>query len=407
MTLKSSRAYKGYVAYSYVRSGEDYRNFERVPEIARVPEYCDDNLSDSQRSHAERLVDESIVISLHDHVQVSPTKMSDQTEYLRQGRGFTGYEGLARSGMTAVFDNGVFPAPFSSANGWRFEDTIHDLGMRFCDIDHQDFVVIGKTTEDIRSAHASGRLAMFSGLEAATAIGNELDRLEVLYGLGVRMMGIAYSDSNQLGCGLGERSDSGLTAFGEAAVRRMNRVGMVIDVSHSGDRTALETIQISTAPVVMSHCGSREVWPSARMKPDKIIKDCAERGGMIGVEAAPHSTPSLRNTKHSLESVMDHFEHLIEVAGIDHVGFGPDTLFGDHVGLHKRAGSNSVSGQLGMTSGQYQGDFPRVDYVEGIESPAENFWNIAGWLVSHGYSDDEIRKVIGGNVLDVLDRIWG
>ncbi|GAB3918182.1 peptidase [Microlunatus endophyticus] len=399
MNLKSSMSYEGYTAYSYLRAGEDYQDFERVAEIARVPVYHDESLSDLQRQRAKQLIDQSIVISLHDHVQVSPADISQQPGYLRQGRGFTGYEGLARSGMTAVFDNGVFSAPFSSANGWRLDDTVHDLGMRLCDIDHQNFIIPGKTTEDIRRAHANGQLAMFSGLEAATVIGNELDRLEVLFGLGVRMMGVAYSNSNQLGCGLGERLDSGLTMFGEAAIRRMNRVGMVIDVSHSGDRTALETINLSSAPVVMSHCGSREVWPSARMKPDAIIQECASRGGMIGIEAAPHSTPSTQHPRHCLDSAMDHFEHLVDVVGIDHVGFGPDTLFGDHAGFHRRGGSSSTSGQL-------QGDYPRVDYVDGLENPGENFWNIAGWLVSHGYSDDEIRKVIGGNVLTVLDAIW-
>jgi membrane dipeptidase len=142
-------------------------------------------------------------------------------------------------------------------------------------------------------------------------IENEVDRLDVLYGFGVRQIGIAYSEANTVGSGLKERGDGSLTYFGERAVRRMNQLGLAIDISHSGDRTSTDVIQASTKPVFITHCGSREVWPTARMEPDAVIKACAEC-----------------------------------------------------------------------------------------------FYNIIGWLVSHGYSDDEIRAVTGGNILRVLEEVW-
>ena len=100
---------------------------------------------------------------------------------------------------------------------------------------------------DIHAAKADGRIALVAALEASTMIENDLDRIEVLYGFGVRQMGIAYSEANCLGAGLKERRDGGLTAFGRAAVERMNKVGMSIDVSHSGDVTSMDTIDFDEA----------------------------------------------------------------------------------------------------------------------------------------------------------------
>jgi membrane dipeptidase len=214
-------------------------------------------------------------------------------------------------------------------------------------------------------------------------------------------MGIAYSEANLLGSGLKERGDGGLTYFGEQAVERMNKLGIAIDISHSGDRTAMDVIEKSTKPVFITHCGSREVWPIRRMKPDAVIKACADRGGVLGLEAAPHTSLSHGHPAHSIESVMDHLIHCLDLVGIDHVTFGPDTLFGDHVGLHVAFADN-----LSIGPDDEGVSFPMVEYVDGLENPAECFYNIIGWLVKHDFSDDEIRKLVGGNTLRVLEQVW-
>jgi membrane dipeptidase len=304
--------------------------------------------------------------------------------------------------MTAVFDNGMDgTCCISSDAGWKYQDVLFDLGVRMADIAHQDYVIKAESLKDIRYAHETGRMAHVFALEAATMIENEVDRLDVLYGFGVRQIGIAYSEANLLGSGLKERGDGGLTYFGERAVTRMNKLGLAIDISHSGDQTALDVVKHSTKPVFITHCGSREVWPTNRMKPDAVIKACAERGGVLGLEAAPHTTLSEAHPRHSLESVMDHFTHLVDIIGIDHITFGPDTLFGDHVGLH-----DAFSGNLSISQAHGMVDHPRVEYVDGLENPAECFYNIIGWLVAHDYSDDEIRKVVGGNTIRVLEEVW-
>src|SRR5439155_1172765 len=126
----------------------------------------------------------------------------------------------------------------------------------------------------------------------------------------------------------------GLTEFGRQAVRRMNKLGIAIDVSHSGDQTSLDTIQASEKPIFITHAGARALWDTKRMKPDEVIKAMAAKGGVIGIEAAPHTTLTKKHPKHNIESYMEHFEYCADLVGIEHVAFGPDTLFGDHVGLH-------------------------------------------------------------------------
>ena len=204
-------------------------------------------------------------------------------------------------------------------------------------------------------------------------------------------MGVAYSEGNAVGAGLREPRDGGLTQFGRQVVRRMNKLGIAIDVSHSGDQTSLDTIEVSDRPIFITHAGARALWNTKRLKPDDVIKACAAKGGVIGIEAAPHTTLTERHPHHNIESFMEHFEYVANLAGIDHVAFGPDTLFGDHVGLH-----HVFASQLSIESSHAGPQIEEVGYVEGLENPSECFWNITRWLVTHGYSDDDIAKVIGG-----------
>jgi len=122
---------------------------------------------------------------------------------------------------------------------------------------------------------------------------------------------------------------------------------------------------------------------------------------VIGVEAAPHTTLSPDHPTHTLDSVMDHFEYLEKLVGIDHVGFGPDTIYGDHVGLH-----NVYAANLSLKQATGAQSFERVEYVEGLENPTEGSRTIIRWLVKHGYSDEDIAKAMGGNALRVLGEAW-
>jgi membrane dipeptidase len=392
--------YKGYKSYGYLDAGKDFRAFGLVKEIGRVEPYFYP-VSKVEEERVQSILEKNIVISLHDHSQIMPESFDELYAWVRSNRFSTGFEGLSVSGLDAVFDglgNGM--NLITSNYPWKWESVVHELGMRLCDIAHQDFVIEGKRVEDILRAHREGKVAFIPHIEGAQPIENELDRVDILYGLGVRCMGLVYSDSNALGSGLRERGDGGLTRFGEQVVERMNKLGMLVDVAHVGDKTSLDAIEVSGAPVVISHAGARAVWNSQRMKPDVVLRALAEKGGVIGIEAAPHTTMSKKHPQHSLESYMDHFEYCAQLMGLDHVTFGPDTIFGDHVGLHHYFEKQS------SVAWKEEGDqYTEVAYVKGLENISE-YPNIVRWLVTHGYSDDEIAKVVGMNTLRVLEKVW-
>jgi membrane dipeptidase len=297
-----------------------------------------------------------------------------------------------------------------SKGGWKWDEILQDLGIRLCDLAHQEFLIPAVRTEDIHRAHREGKLAWIASMEGAAMIENELDRIEVLYGFGVRLLGITYSEANALGSGLKEPRDGGLTVFGRKAVERMNKVGMLIDCSHCGDQTTLDTIDVSDHPIILSHIGARALWDSNRLAPDEVLVACAQKGGVIGIEAAPHTTLTYNRRTHNLEAFMEHFEYVKGLVGIDHVGFGPDSIFGDHVGLHHTYAANlSIQEAHGGTLKKRQEkgmDYEEVEYVEGIENPVEGSKNILRWLVKHGYSDEDVRKVMGGNALRLLGEVW-
>jgi membrane dipeptidase len=278
--------------------------------------------------------------------------------------------------------------------------------MRLCDLGHQDLVVHCRKVDDIRRAHTTGRVAWITSMEGAAMIENELDRIDLLHGFGVRALGITYSESNALGSGLKEVVDGGLTSFGRRAVERMNRVGMLIDCSHCGDRTTLDVIEASEHPIVLSHIGARALWNSNRLAPDDVLLACATKGGVIGVEAAPHTTLTRRHRRHGLDSFMEHFAYIVDLVGIDHVGFGPDTVYGDHVGLHRVYAANLSIRESRAGDASENDAFEEVAWVEGLENPTEGSWNILRWLVAHDYSDEDIEKVIGGNALRLLEAVW-
>jgi membrane dipeptidase len=396
-----------YRSWSYLRPGHDYRAFELASEVDRVaPQPV--VLSPAEEERARRLLADNIYVSLHEHASVFPAAIDQSPWYTHEGRMATAFEGLRRSHWDAVFDNlmdGILN--IESKSGWKWTEVIHDLGMRLCDLAHQDLVFHATTVDDIVRAHAEDRIAWIASLEGSAMIENELDRIDILFGLGVRAMGITYSEANALGSGLREPNDGGLTVFGRRAVERMNQVGMLIDCSHCGDRTTLDTIAASRKAIVLSHIGARALWDSNRLAPDDVLKACADKGGVIGVEAAPHTTITQKQTTHSLESVMEHFEYIRDLVGIDHVTFGPDTLYGDHVGLHGvYAAALSIKEAQSRGSAAATPSFPRVEYVAGLENPTEGSVNLVRRMVKQGYDDGDIAKVMGGNVLRVLKDVW-
>ena len=194
-----SRNKGGYRSFQYLERGSDYRAFDLAAEVDRVEPYRVP-LSADEEARAEVFARDHVMVSLHEHVGVFPARMEDTPAYCREGRMVTAFDGLADCLWDAVFDNlmdGI--GSIHSRNGWQWEDVVHDLGMRLCDLDHQDFLIHCKRVDDITGAHADGRIAWVASMEGAAMIENDLDRIDILFGLGVRALGITYSEANALG----------------------------------------------------------------------------------------------------------------------------------------------------------------------------------------------------------------
>jgi membrane dipeptidase len=419
IALGRNKQYDRYKPYQYLEPGRDYKEFKLRKAI--ISEWWEPvPLSKSEEERFTELMTKSVVMDLHAHPDISTENPYEIRECDKEGRNFIAYEALAISGLDCVFDNMMDGSSFiNTKHGWDWNSTIHDIGMRLCDIAHQDMLIHCKRADDIEYARKHGKVAWVAVLESASCIENEVDRLDILYGLGVRSIGVNYSESNMLGSGLKEHLDGGLTDFGYDALVRMNKLGFLVDVSHTSDLTALETIELSKDPIIISHAGARALTPTTRMFPDEVIQALGEKDGVMGIEAAPNLTVTEKHPLHSIDSYMEHIEYCIDLIGIDHVGCGPDTNYGDHVGLYltnmeqnsrlglghyQRPGKAGESKFLGIDMNI--GQLKELKYVRGMENPSECLQNVCRWMIKHGYSDAETQKIIGLNGLKLVGKVW-
>jgi len=408
--MGKKKVYDGYEAYGYLEAGFDYQEFKLSRADDRVAPYFVP-LSKGEEERFEEFVEKNVLVDLHEHPVLWPEDMGEAMELQHMGRDFTAYEALSRSRLDCVFDNLMDGTAYiTSYSGWKWNDVIHDIGVRLSDIHHQSMVTHCKTVGDIYDAAESGKVAMVLALESATPIENELDRIDVVHGLGVRSMGICYSESNMLGGGMGETLlDSGISDFGYDAIKRMNKVGMLIDVGHTNDRTAIETIEASGKPVYNSHSGPAAI-AQGHTNGDEVLRAFAENDGLMAVGGAGRGLRTEKNPVGSIESYMECVEYCIDLMGIDHVGCGPDTLYGDHQGLYKywfarRLGKHTRPGRAREDPYPIPQGVEDPGYVRGLENPNE-FVNIARWMIKHGYSDGEIAKIVGGNAIEMLKKVW-
>lgn len=362
-----------------------------VPEMPHAGEPYEIPLDPGDETKAETLLEELPLISLHEHPAYQPAEMEDRPEYVRSGRVRTPYD---------LLETGPLDAAFVGMMGVKtWDDAVRNLGMRRCDYVKSELVDVIETAEQLRSVGSDANFGAVLTVETSQLVGTDVDRLDVLYGLGVRSMGLTYSESNAVGTGLADQNrDGGLTSFGEDVITRMNELGILIDASHASDRTTLDAVEASDDPIILSHNGARALNDIDRLDPDEILEAVADAGGVIGIQAAPHNTASPDHHRHSIDSYMDHFEYLIDLVGIDHVAFGPDVSWGDHLELHR---------YFGKDLSQYP-DWVNldIDYVEGLENPNEAWENIVRWLVGNGYSDEEIRQVTSENIIRVAADVW-
>jgi membrane dipeptidase len=361
------------------------KQVNRVPSMV-VP------LDGEQQRRFERLMDSITMVDMHEHPMVLTEDVHYLGAYFRSHRYQWAYEGVRQGGWTGVATaNGLSCGANASEGSFaRFEDLLEEVALMQADLaKHKDVVRI-TCTDDITNARQRGAIGFLPTVEHL-ALGHELHRVDVLYGVGVRLAGLTYMRKTYVGDGQNDRTDCGLSELGVEVVRRMNDLGMVIDLSHAGSRTALEAIEHSQAPVVFSHNAAYAIWPTARTRRDEDFIACANKGGLVCVTAVPNS---LSNDPHqNINCVLDHYDYLVKLVGVEHVGIGTDTLVGDHVGFHKLGAARRAASGL-------PSEFPAA-YLDGLESPADGK-NIIRGLIARGYSDTDIARIAGLNAIDLL-----
>ncbi len=272
-----------------------------------------------------------------------------------------------------------------------------------------DFVSKAATPADIEEAKRAGRRCLYftcNGVpltQAWVSVEDELRYLRVFYHLGIRMMHLTYQRRNMIGSGSGEPSDGGLSDFGRAVIREMNRVGVIPDCAHSGWKTSLEAAQASERPVMASHsvCGGLSTDPHVRSKPDEVIKAIADTDGMIGITCIPRYLKGSGD----INSLLDHIDHVAKKFGVDYVGIGADVGYSSQNSSRER---QKVPRGLGKRRPDFRSLWPERKYEQTLEMIQSITWT--NWplftvgLVQRGYSDDDIKKIIGGNTMRVTRK---
>ena len=263
-----------------------------------------------------------------------------------------------------------------------------------------DTIAPATTAADILDAKETGKTGVVLGWQNSSPIENDLNRLALFHALGVRIVQITYNERNLVGNGCYERTDDGLSLFGQDLVREMNRLGMLIDLSHVGDRTTLEAAEMSAQPVACTHANARGFFDHPRNKTDDALRLIAQNGGVIGANAFP---PFLRNGFAStLSDYADAIEDLIERVGIDHVGIGTD-----YTQAQPKAFFDWIFSRQGTKLQDVSDAYPEnMLHPAGMETP-DSLSGVAGELARRGYADLDIAKILGGNWLRLFERVWG
>jgi membrane dipeptidase len=248
--------------------------------------------------------------------------------------------------------------------------------------------------EDIEKNRGGERIGILLGLEGAEPVEMNLGFLRCYHRLGLRIMNLTWHQRNQVADGVAEPSNSGLSNFGREVVREMNRLGIMIDVSHLSKRGIDDVLALSTQPVIASHSNAQAVCSHERNLEDRHIRGIAEAGGMIGVvflgRFVSEHNPSLSN-------VLEHVQHIESIAGPKHIGMGPD--YTDNcqdiiISSRRVAGPNQPV------------DDVSIPYAKGLER-MEDLPNFTAGLLSLGYSEETVRGVLGENFLGLFKKIFG
>ena len=264
---------------------------------------------------------------------------------------------------------------------------------------YSDMIFLGRTADDVRKAQKEGRTAIFFGFQNCSPIEDNIGLVEICHQLGVRFMQLTYNNQSLLATGCYEENDSGITRMGKQVIKEMNRVGLVVDMSHSAERSTLEAIEISERPIVITHANPAFWHPALRNKSNEVLKALGESGSMLGFSVYPHHLKD--GTNCTLESFSAMIADTAEIMGVQNIGIGTDLCQNqpDSVVEWMRNGTWTKERDFGEGSAGSAG-FP--DQPSWFRDNRD-FSNIALGLKDVGFSDDEVAAVMGNNWLNFFE----
>lgn len=344
-------------------------------------------------------------------VKVAPTGV----EELHQ-RAFV-IDGLSDTELTAALGERMRRGGITAANhtlvgrGKDIGDVIANvIRTRRLAASHSEYFRIVESAADIEEAKEAGKTGIIMGMQSPRPIEDRPEYIEALQRLGVRIIQLSRNDRTLMADGCLEPSDGGLSLFGRRAVRELNRLNVLIDVSHCGYRSTREAIEASEAPVAATHANPTKVSPNPRNKPDDVLKALAERGGVAGICVWSPLLHRNRGRQPGLEDLVYAIDYTVELIGIDHVGLGSDHEW-DVSATENRpewrrrwANLTATSPEVVAAVNEWGVDY-ETQYASGLSSPDE-FPNVTRALLERGYGADDVLKILGGNFLRLFRQVW-
>ena len=257
------------------------------------------------------------------------------------------------------------------------------------------FALIG-TAADLDRAKADGRAGCIMGIQNAQHFRTAAD-VQTFYDLGQRCSQLTYNSQNMIGSGSTERVDGGVSDFGAGIIEAMNKSGMLIDVSHSGDRTTLDAVAISPRPIAYTHSNCRAISGHPRTKTDEAIRALAAKGGVMGITGVRQFVSKTDPT--NIGHYVDHIDHVVKLTGIEHVGIGSDADLNGYDDMRPD--------QYAKLKAAYKASYAfrdKID-VDGFDHPRKVF-DLTEELIRRRYSDANIKAVLGGNFRRLLGQTW-
>jgi len=259
--------------------------------------------------------------------------------------------------------------------------------------DNNDLIFHGKTFKDIEKAHQEKKTAIFFGFQNCSPIEDDIGLVEKVYDLGARFMQLTYNNQSLLATGCYEKNDSGVTRMGKEAIKEMNRLGLVVDMSHSAEKSTFDAIEFSSKPIAITHANPSFWFGAKRNKSNELLKALADSKGMLGLSLYPHHLKDASNC--TLESFCEMAAKTAELMGAEHIGIGSDLCIGhpDSVVEWMRNGKWTKTKDFGEGSSSNP-NFPKQPTWF---QDARGFKNLEQGLKKVGFKETEVNDILGNN----------